>query len=80
VHEIVEGNALETYVMEKAKKMATTNSPEAMQNTKILLLELNNLAVSDGLNLAEIANAKARASDDCKKGIAAFLNKEKISW
>jgi hypothetical protein len=25
-------------------------------------------------------NMKARKSDDCKKGINAFLNKEKLSW
>jgi methylglutaconyl-CoA hydratase len=80
VHEIVEESALETHVMEKAEKLARTNSPEAMQNTKKLLLDLSHLSIGDGLNLAEIANAKARASDDCKKGIAAFLNKEKISW
>jgi methylglutaconyl-CoA hydratase len=80
VHEIVEESTLDSYVKEKAEKLARTNSPDAMQNTKKLILELSDLSVSEGLNVAEIANAKARASEDCKKGIAAFLNKEKISW
>jgi methylglutaconyl-CoA hydratase len=25
-------------------------------------------------------NAEARGSDDCRRGIAAFLSKEKITW
>lgn len=80
VHEIVEEHALESYVKEKAEKLVRTNSLEAMQNTKKLILEISQLSVNEGLNIAEIANAKARASEDCKKGIAAFLNKEKINW
>jgi methylglutaconyl-CoA hydratase len=30
--------------------------------------------------MAAVANAKARSTEDCKKGINAFLNKEKLSW
>jgi methylglutaconyl-CoA hydratase len=38
------------------------------------------LRLEDALNLAATMNAKARATDDCKKGIAAFLNKQEIRW
>jgi methylglutaconyl-CoA hydratase len=34
----------------------------------------------EALEFAAQMNAHARATDDCKKGIDAFLNKEKISW
>lgn len=80
IHEVVDEKILEDHVKNKAKKLANSNSSEAMQNTKKLILELGQLSVNDGLNVAEIANAKARASEDCKRGIAAFLNKEKINW
>jgi methylglutaconyl-CoA hydratase len=32
------------------------------------------------LTYAAEMNAKARATEDCKKGIQAFISKEKISW
>jgi len=32
------------------------------------------------LNFAAELNARARSSEDCKKGIQAFLNKQKIAW
>jgi methylglutaconyl-CoA hydratase len=32
------------------------------------------------LALAASANAHARATDDCKKGIAAFLSKQELTW
>jgi methylglutaconyl-CoA hydratase len=32
------------------------------------------------LDLAAEMNAKARGTEDCKRGINAFLNKEKIIW
>jgi methylglutaconyl-CoA hydratase len=35
---------------------------------------------AEALNYAAEMNAHARATVDCKKGIDAFLNKEKISW
>jgi methylglutaconyl-CoA hydratase len=44
---------------------------------------LNNIkghALDEQLQMAAEANAQARASNDCKKGISAFLNKEKLSW
>jgi len=41
---------------------------------------VQNLPLAVALEHAATMNAEARATDDCKKGIAAFLNKEKISW
>ena len=38
------------------------------------------MSLEDGLNFAVEENAKARLSEDYKKGISSFLNKEKINW
>ena len=48
--------------------------------TKKLIANLQNMSLEDGLNFAVEENAKARLSEDYKKGISSFLNKEKINW
>jgi methylglutaconyl-CoA hydratase len=45
-----------------------------------MISKVQNLGLYDALQYASEMNAKARASDDCKKGISAFLNKEKLQW
>ena len=55
-------------------------SPEAVQRTKKLLRSIPNLSVEESLINAVQENASARMTNDCKKGISAFLNKEKIQW
>ena len=37
-------------------------------------------SINEQLEMAATYNAKARATNDCKKGISAFLNKEKLTW
>lgn len=55
-------------------------SPEAVQRTKKLLRSIPNLSIEQSLANAVQENANARMTTDCKKGISAFLNKEKIQW
>jgi methylglutaconyl-CoA hydratase len=45
-----------------------------------MIAEVQNLSMNEALQYAAKMNMKARKSDDCKKGINAFLNKEKLSW
>ena len=71
---------LEKYVMEFATKLITQNSSFSMGETKTLLRELNQESRSKSLDLAAETNAKARAHEDCKKGIAAFLTKTSPDW
>ncbi len=71
---------LETEVDAFAKELINKNSAQSMGATKQMIANVQNLSLEDGLNLAAQQNAKARATDDCKKGIAAFLNKENIIW
>jgi len=51
-----------------------------MKLTKEMITNVHSRPLEDALNYAAEMNATARGSEDCKKGIAAFLNKEKLSW
>lgn len=71
---------LEKYVIEFATKLITRNSSFSMGKTKTLLRQLNEAQRNRSLQLAAETNAKARAHEDCEKGIAAFLNKTSPDW
>ena len=79
VNEAVDGADLATRVAAFGAEIAKA-SPEAIATTKRLFLELRGLPLDEGLALAAAANARARATDDCREGIAAFLNKRKPNW
>ncbi|NTW50949.1 MAG: enoyl-CoA hydratase/isomerase family protein, partial [Chlorobiales bacterium] len=71
---------LESTVAAIAEDICTNTSPSSVELTKQLLLGAETMALEDSINFAISLNAQARSSDDLKKGIRAFLNKEKISW
>ncbi|QOI97625.1 MAG: enoyl-CoA hydratase/isomerase family protein [Flammeovirgaceae bacterium] len=77
---IVQQSDLEKTVLDFAGHLVTTNSATSMKITKQMIAEVQNLPLDAALNYAANMNAQARATDDCKRGIAAFLNKEKILW
>jgi methylglutaconyl-CoA hydratase len=80
VNQIKSPDTIENDVMAFAGKLVTSNSANSMSMTKQMLAEVPTRTLSDALQYACEMNAKARASDDCKAGIAAFLNKESIRW
>lgn len=55
-------------------------SGTAVAQTKQLLNEIENLSTLDAFELAVNVNAHARSTDDCKKGISAFLDRKKMEW
>lgn len=63
-----------------AGKMVSRTSGQSLELTKALIGMVQDHNLADGLNNAAAMNATARGTDDCKKGIAAFLNKEKLVW
>lgn len=71
---------LEKEVLEFAQKLINETSLQAKEDTKKLISSTWHLPLDEALDQAVIANAKARNNNDCKKGISAFLNKEKIEW
>ncbi len=80
INHVVKEGELDETVSEFARKLVKKNSGQSMQFTKQMIAHVQELKLEDGLNYAAEQNAKARASEDCQKGIAAFLNKEKPSW
>lgn len=71
---------LQEEVLKFAEHLIMHNSETSMELTKKLLAEIPSMPFNDALNYAAKMNAIARNSADCKKGIAAFLNKENIKW
>ncbi|WP_192345982.1 enoyl-CoA hydratase/isomerase family protein [Algoriphagus sp. Y33] len=67
-------------VEEFALKLVSQNSAFSMGKTKTLLRQLNEIERIKSLQLAAEVNSEARAHEDCKKGIAAFLNKTSPDW
>ncbi len=63
-----------------AASLIKANSFEAMKTTKQLLAQMQSLTLEASLDLAAAANARARETADCRRGISSFLNKEKVDW
>ena len=80
VNYIIPPDLMEGSVTAFAEKLCATTSANSLALVKEMLNEVQNLSLDEGLEYAANMNAKARESEDCKKGIAAFLNKEKITW
>ncbi len=80
VNEVVEAEKLSGIVYEFAQQLIQNNSGQSMAFTKQMIAEVQEKGLEEGLQYAAEQNAKARASEDCKKGIAAFLNKETPKW
>ena len=80
IHYISEKDNLESDVSAFASQLIESNSAYAMGVTKQMIAKVQGLPIEEALTFASAMNAKARGSDDCKRGISAFLNKEKITW
>jgi methylglutaconyl-CoA hydratase len=80
VNRIVPGDSLAEEVDSFAETLCVRNSGESMKVTKQMIAAVQSMSLEEGLRYAAEMNARARGSEDCKKGIAAFLNKEKVMW
>ncbi|MFZ6013465.1 MAG: enoyl-CoA hydratase/isomerase family protein [Bacteroidota bacterium] len=80
INYVVERGKLHDEVLSFAHQLIQSNSAYAMNITKQMIAKVQSLSLEEGLTFAAEMNARARASEDCKKGIAAFLNKEKLVW
>lgn len=80
INEVVAADKMEAHVNEFANMLIEKNSGLSMTFTKQMIAEVQSRTLEEGLQYAAEMNARARASEDCQKGIGAFLNKESISW
>lgn len=80
IHYIWKNEALETEVRDFALQLIENNSAYAMGVTKQMIAKVQSMTMPEALTFASEMNAKARGSEDCRRGIDAFLRKERISW
>lgn len=80
IHKVCRADTLASEVDSLAGQLISDNSGESMHLTKSLIKQVQDMKLGEALNLAAETNAKARGTDDCKKGIASFLNKESLKW
>jgi methylglutaconyl-CoA hydratase len=80
INYLADADSIEEAVFSFAFRLCKTTSASSLSYVKEMLNEVQNISLDEGLQYAAEMNAKARKTDDCKRGITAFLNKEKISW
>jgi methylglutaconyl-CoA hydratase len=74
VNAVFDDESFETEVGGYASRYSET-SASAVAMTKRLIYDIDALPIADAIALGAETNARARMTDDCKKGIARFLEK-----
>ncbi len=80
INEVVPVEKIREHVLKFCQLLIDKNSSQSLAYTKQMIANVQSMPLDEGLSYAAEMNAKARASDDCQKGIASFLNKESIVW
>jgi methylglutaconyl-CoA hydratase len=80
INQVVTKDQLNTFVYDFAQKLIKNNSTQSMEVTKQMIAEVQSMPLEEALQHASRMNAQARGTEDCRKGIAAFLNKENLQW
>lgn len=80
INNVVASGELEKTVFDFAQKLCRQASSQSLALVKEMLANVQAMDVNKALEYAAQTNAAARASDDCKRGISAFLAKEKLTW
>ncbi|MEM1055119.1 MAG: enoyl-CoA hydratase-related protein [Bacteroidota bacterium] len=71
---------LDTETDALCRQLTAETSGTAVALTKRLLLDVHGMGFAEGISHAVRLNALARATDDCKAGVAAFLGKIDPPW
>lgn len=77
---IVEKDTIAEFVHGLGMKIARQNSPVSLEFIRKLIADMQDMPLQLGLEFAAKMNAHARATEDFRRGISAFLRKEKIEW
>lgn len=78
--EVVPHGQLAERVMAFAADLARSTSASSVAWTKDLLHRFSEMNLNDALEYAAQLNALSRKTDDFRKGLDSFLNKEQIVW
>ncbi len=79
IYQVSASDDIEKQVNDFIAKLTIGVSQQSIAGIKKMMRNLP-FDRSEALNYAAEMNAHARATTDCRKGIDAFLNKEKITW
>ena len=81
VNRVTAADELVSSGRELAVQILRRASPESIARTKRLLLDISGQSLGKALRIATRANAEARGTDDCRQGIATFLeSKSAPDW
>jgi methylglutaconyl-CoA hydratase len=80
INTVVNDSELEKFTLDFANNLINQTSPHSIALIKEMLAVVPEKSLDDALVYAANMNAIMRETTDCKKGINAFLNKEKITW
>lgn len=80
INYLVSPDKIAEEVIAFASKLCKSTSAQSIALTKQLLNNVQDLPLAEAIDFASEMNAHARSTEDCKNGIAAFLNKNKIEW
>ncbi|MEI6507468.1 MAG: enoyl-CoA hydratase-related protein [Bacteroidota bacterium] len=77
---LTDESLIDEEVAKFAQKLCKYASSQSLAMVKQMLGEVQQMNLDEGLIYAAQMNVKARKTEDCKRGISAFLNKEKLTW
>ena len=80
IHRVVSAEEIGGAVDQMAEQISNTTSAQAVSKVKEMMRAIPSMGRDEALDYAAKENAKARGSEDCRKGIDAFLNKEALKW
>jgi methylglutaconyl-CoA hydratase len=80
INGVIQAEEIEEYVMSFAQNIIEEASSQSLATTKEMMNAIVSMNLTESMGYAAKMNAHARTSDDCKRGIDAFLKKEKIVW
>ena len=80
VYRIFEKSKIQEAVVDFAQKLISQNSGSSLAITKEMISNLTGKTLKESLDYAAQQNAIARGTEDCKKGIKAFLEKKDLNW
>lgn len=80
ITEIVDANKIKDYTHTWVMNLIEKSSGNSISMIKQMYNSMDSLSLDDAVSYACEMNAKARETEDCRKGISSFLTKQKISW
>ncbi len=80
VYRLSEKSNLRVDTVNFALSLIQGASGQSLALTKSMMADVQHLSLEEALDFAARQNANARATEDCKKGITAFLDKRPLTW